>query len=416
VLDQNILAINAGSSSLKFGLYAPRSAAGPSSAPDETRVLDGQADGIGRPSGHIELKDVAGRTLRSETANFRSQDEALTRAAQWLAEFSNSKPVAIGHRIVHGGPRLITHQRITPALIDDLRSCVHFAPLHIPAALALIASTEKLFPTTPQFACFDTAFHTTMPESAAHLPLPQDLYDEGIRRYGFHGLSYESIVRQLGKDLPPRTVVAHLGNGASLCAIQNGRSIDTSMGLTPTGGIPMATRSGDLDPGVLLYLLRVKKLGADSLEKVLNHDSGLIALSAGKSDMRDLESAAASGDAKSRLAIEIFCNEIRKTIAAYAAALAGLDLIVFTGGIGEHAPLIRAKISEGLSFLGLTIDTAANAAASTADNNAGTPRVTSIISTPSSAISVRVIATQEDAQIALHSRSLLDSRSLNPHL
>lgn len=428
--DQNILAINAGSSSLKFGLYAPGSASSSPNAPDETRILDGQADGIGRASSKIELKDAACRTLRSESVNFHSQDEALTLAAQWLAEYSNSKPVAIGHRIVHGGPRLTTHQRITPAVIDDLRACVHFAPLHIPAALALIASTEKLFPGVPQFACFDTAFHTTMPESAAHFPLPQNLYDEGIRRYGFHGLSYESIVRQLDKDLPPRTVVAHLGNGASLCAIKDGRSIDTSMGLTPTGGVPMATRSGDLDPGVLLYLLRVKKFGADSLEKLLNHDSGLIALSVGKSDMRDLESAAASGDAKSQLAIEIFCTAIRKTIAAYAAALAGLDLLVFTGGIGEHAAPVRAKICEGLSFLGVTIDPAANLASSTntdasataagnaADpatsasaNASGNPRDSSIISTPSSAIQVRVIVAQEDAQIALHSRSLLDSRS-----
>jgi acetate kinase len=397
--DRLILAINAGSSSLKFGLYAPSAVAGPSNAPDETRILDGQADGIGRPSGKIELKDAAGKTLRAETVNFPSQDEALARAAQWLAEFTNSQPVAIGHRIVHGGPRLTTHQRITAAVIDELRACVHFAPLHIPAALALIASTEKLFPGVPQFACFDTAFHTTMPESAAHFPLPQNLYDEGIRRYGFHGLSYESIVRQLGKDLRPRTVVAHLGNGASLCAIKDGRSMDTTMGLTPTGGIPMATRSGDLDPGVLLYLLRVKKLDADSLEKLLNQDAGLVALSAGKSDMRDLESAAASGDAKSQLAIEIFCNAIRKTIAAFAAALGGLDLLVFTGGIGEHAAPIRAKICDGLSFLGLTLDRAANQSASA--------QASTVISSPSSATHARVIVTQEDAQIARHSRSLL---------
>jgi len=399
VPDQLILAINAGSSSLKFGLYAPGSASGPSNAPDETRIFDGQADGIGRAAGIIELKDATGSALRSEGADFKSQGEALARAAQWLAEFSNSKPVAIGHRIVHGGPRLTTHQRITAAVIDDLRASVHFAPLHIPAALALIASTEKLFPGVPQFACFDTAFHTTMPESAAHFPLPQNLYDEGIRRYGFHGLSYESIVRLLGKDLPPRTAVAHLGNGSSLCAIRDGRSIDTSMGLTPTGGIPMATRSGDLDPGILLYLLRVKKLDADSLEKLLNHDAGLIALSAGKSDMRDLESAAASGDAKSQLAIEIFCAQIRKTIAAYAAALAGLDLLVFTGGIGEHAAPIRAKICEGLSFMGLSLDSAAN--------NSASNQSSTIISTADSAIAARVVVTEEDAQIARHSRALL---------
>ncbi len=410
--DHNILAINAGSSSLKFGLYAPAPTdSGDAHDLDEIRILDGLAEGIGRASGKIELKDASGATLRSRDADFKSPDQALTLAAQWLAEFSNSKPIAIGHRVVHGGPRLTAHQRITPAVIADLRACVHFAPLHIPAALALIESTEKLFPGIPQFACFDTAFHTTIPESAAHFPLPQALYQEGIRRYGFHGLSYESIVRQMGKDkaLPPRTVVAHLGNGASLCAIKDGRSIDTSMGLTPTGGIPMATRSGDLDPGILLYLMRVKNLDAEALEKMLNHDSGLVALSAGKSDMRDLESAAASGDSKSQLAIEIFCAQIRKTIAAYAAALGGLDLIVFTGGIGEHAVPIRAKICQGLAFLGVAFDSAANIAlnAPEATTAHSRPRPSSAISAPHSLVSVRVLVTQEDAQIARHSRALL---------
>jgi acetate kinase len=303
--------------------------------------------------------------------------------------------VAIGHRVVHGGPRLVAHQRITPAVLDELRFCVHFAPLHIPAALAMIEAATRKFPAVPQFACFDTAFHTTIPEKAARFALPGDLYDAGIRRYGFHGLSYESIVHQLGRGLPARTVIAHLGNGASIAAVKSGNSVDTTMGLTPTGGIPMATRSGDLDPGVLIYLLRERKMDADSLEALLNHDSGLKALSGGKSDMRDIEAAADAGDGRSQLAIEIFCAAIREIVAAYAAVLGGLDMLVFAGGIGEHSARVRANVCDGLAFLGVAIDPLRNA------------QHEHRVSAPESRVSVCIVGSREDQQIARHCRALL---------
>ena len=390
--DGLILVINTGSSSLKIGLYRAQHG-------DEQLVLDGLANGIGQSTGTLELKDAQGRVLRSETLGVGSEGDALDQAAQWLTELSENKPCAIGHRVVHGGPRLVTHQRITPAVLAELNSCLHFAPLHIPVALQLIERAERSYPKIPQFACFDTAFHTTIPEGAKRFALPRELFEEGIHRYGFHGLSYESIVHQLGQGLPPQTVIAHLGSGASLAAVKNGRSVDTTMGLTPTGGIPMATRSGDLDPGVLLYLLRVKAMNADSLEELLNRASGLKALSGGKGDMRDLEAAADAGDAEAQLAIEVFCASIRKVIAAYAAVLGGLELLVFAGGIGEHSPRIRRTVCQGLQFLGISIDDPANQLA------------TGRISPNQSKVSVSVVPSQEDRQIARHCRALMRQNS-----
>ncbi len=385
--DARILVINTGSSSLKFGLYAEKDG-------DEQVLLDGLADGIGQSSGTLEIKDGTGTSLRSEKIGFASRHDALTHASRWLNELSPGKPYAIGHRVVHGGPRLVEHQRITPALVAELKACVHFAPLHIPMALQLIAEAQQAYPDIPQFACFDTAFHRTLPETSARFPLSRSLFDEGIRRYGFHGLSYESIVYQLGKKLPSRTVMAHLGSGASLAAVKDGRSVDTSMGLTPTGGIPMATRTGDLDPGVLLYLQRAKKMDADALEKLLNHDAGLAALSGGTSDMRKLQTAAEKGDHDAALAIEVFCLSIRKVIAGYAAVLGGLDMLIFAGGIGEHSVQVRSGVCEGLGFLGLAIDKDANQASK------GT------ISAAESTIQVCIVASQEDRQIARHCRDL----------
>jgi acetate kinase len=369
VPDESILVINTGSSSLKFGVYK--------STGGEVKLwLEGLADGIGHDGGKLELKDAEGRVMRSEDCNLASQGDALDRATQWLSDVSKISPTAIGHRVVHGGPRLTTHQRITPQLLQELKACVHFAPLHIPMAVELIERAERAYPNIPQFACFDTAFHNTIPEVASRFPIPRRLFDEGIRRYGFHGLSYESIVRQLGDGLPSRTVIAHLGSGASLVAVKDGKSVDTSMGLTPTGGIPMATRTGDLDPGVLLYLMRVKEMDADALEQMLNHDSGLKAISAGESDMRKLEAAADSGDQAASLAIDIFCTAIRKQIAAYAAVLGGLDMLIFAGGIGEHSARVRESVCGGLGFLGLSSD------------------------------QVRVVPSREDFQIARHCHTL----------
>lgn len=383
-----ILVINSGSSSLKIGVYADENG-------HIRQILDGLADGIGTAGGELELRDSAGRSLQSEAISFATTGAAFVRAAEALGPQMRGAPVAIGHRVVHGGPKLVKHQRITPAVIEELKACVHFAPLHIPASLDLIDRTAKQFPNVPQFACFDTAFHTTMPETATRFPLPDALFQEGVRRYGFHGLSYESIVHQLGAELPPRTIVAHLGNGASLAAIRDGKSIDTSMGLTPTGGIPMATRTGDLDPGVILYLQRVKKMNADELEQLLNKESGLKALSGGTSDMRSLQDAAAKGDTRAALAIDIFCAAIAKYVAAYATELGGLDLLVFAGGIGEHSAQVRSKVCERLRFMRVSLDATQNA------------RNAPVISSPESAVSVRIVPAQEDIQIARHCASLL---------
>jgi acetate kinase len=391
VPDESILVINTGSSSLKFGVYNPDH--------DGVRlVLEGLAEGIGHDGGKLELKDHLGRVLRSESCVIATQGDALDRAIQWLADIPKTYPSAIAHRVVHGGPRLTAHQRITPGVIQELKACVHFAPLHIPVALELIEGAERAYPKVPQFACFDTAFHSTIPEVASRFPIPPALFDEGIRRYGFHGLSYESIVHQLRANLPSRTVIAHLGSGASLAAVKDGQSVDTTMGLTPTGGIPMATRTGDLDPGVLLYLIRVKHMDVDALEQLLNHESGLEAISGGTSDMRKLEAAADSGHRAANLAISIFCTAIRKEIAAYAAVLGGLDALIFTGGIGEHSARVRGSVCSGLDFLGVDIDAPANRS-----NRYE-------ISSPRSKVRVRVLPSQEDLQIARHCQTLLQQK------
>jgi acetate kinase len=388
--DGSVLVINTGSSSLKFGLYAERNR-------DELLLFGGVAQGIGGDGGKLEFKDAHGRVLLSQSIRLASQADALDRATHWLDQVSDGKPCAIGHRVVHGGPRLSNHQRITPALLAELSACLHFAPLHIPIALKLMERAARTYPGIPQFACFDTVFHNTMPDKAVRFALPGKLFDEGIRRYGFHGLSYESIVDQFGTTLPGRTVIAHLGNGASLVAVKDGRSVDTTMGLTPTGGIPMATRSGDLDPGVLLYLLRVKRMGADALEELLNHDSGLTALSGGRADMRDLQAAANNGDGQARLAIETFCSAISKVVAGHAAALGGLDLLVFTGGIGEHSARVRKNVCQDLKFLGVSLDDSEN------QLHRGT------ISTTQSGVRVRVVSSQEGRQIARHCRAMMRS-------
>jgi acetate kinase len=376
-----ILVLNSGSSSLKFGLYSR-------GEEDEEAVLTGSADGIGHSDGSLNIRSADGKDLARRESIHESQNDALKSLAAAMREHIHAAPVAVGHRVVHGGPKLYTHQLITPHVIEELRAATHFAPLHIPQALALIASARSIFPSAKHFACFDDAFHRTIPETAARFAIPGRYFDAGIRRYGFHGLSYESLVHQVGARLPERAIFAHLGNGASLCALRNGTSIDTTMGLTPTGGIPMGTRSGDLDPGVLIYLMRNEKLDADRLEELLNHRSGLYGLSSGdhssgdlssgESDVKILEERARTNDAKASLALDIFAVSVRKTIGAYVALLGGIDLLVFTGGIGEHSKRIRAAAGEGLEFLGLT------------------------------AQKIQVVPAQEELQIARHCRRLME--------
>ena len=387
------LVINGGSSSLKLGVYRDDNGV-------EQLLFSGLADGIGRGNGTVVLKDNTGKVIRSANLIPENHRFALQLAAKWLDELIHETPATIGHRVVHGGPNLTHHQLITLQVLDELRRVVPYAPVHAPISLALIEEAEILFPGVPEFVCFDTAFHSTMPEEAKRFAVPRSLYDQGVRRYGAHGLSYESVVYQLGSELPSRTVIAHLGAGASLAAVKDGRSVDTSMGLTPTGGIPMSSRSGDLDPSVLIYLMRSTGINADDLEKLLNQESGLKAVADGSSDMRDLTTASESGNQKAKLAIDIFCRAIAKFIAGYASVLGGLDMLVFVGGIGEHSALVRSEVCHRLRFMGVELNPAAN---STDDRT---------ISSPDSMIDVLVLTAQEDIQIARHCRSMVLEASL----
>ncbi len=384
-----ILALNSGSSSLKFGLYRVGSA--------RTEILlSGEAKSIGDKEGEFVARDSRSEALLSETVSIASQREAIVRIARLLDDAKMPAPVAVGHRIVHGGPRLRRHCLIDDEVLRQLEAARPFAPLHIPSALSIICFAREHFPAASQAACFDTAFHADLPEVARVLPIPKELRSEGLQRYGFHGLSCESAVRQLADGLPDRLIIAHLGNGASVTAIKAGKSIDTSMGLTPSGGVVMSTRSGDLDPGVLIYLMREKKFDAAMLEELVDRHSGLLGISGVGGDMRGLHKAAPT-DADAQLAIQMFCYSVRKQVAAMIAALDGVDAIVFTGGIGENDEEVRAAICRGLSWIGVGLDEARNASATNPTN------------CPASRCSVLVLPSQEDEQIARHTWALLPS-------
>ncbi len=381
-----VLALNSGSSSLKFGVYRVRSSR------LET-LVSGEAESIGDKESEFGVRDSRGTALLSEAVSIPSQRAAIIRISRLLADARMPDPDAIGHRIVHGGPGLRRHCLIDDAVLGQLEAATAFAPLHIPAALSVIRVAREHFPKLPQAACFDTAFHADLPGVARVLPIAKELQSAGIQRYGFHGLSCESILRQLGSSLPDRLVIAHLGNGASVTAVKAGKSIDTSMGLTPTGGVIMGTRSGDLDPGILVYLMREKKYDAVKLEELVDHRSGLLGISGVGGDMRRLHEAASS-NADARLAIQMFCYSVRKQMAAMISALEGIDLLVFTGGIGENDVEARAAICGGLSWLGVNLDPARN-------RSAENP-----ISDALSRCSVRVVASQEDDEIARHTWEL----------
>ncbi len=321
-MERVILALNCGSSSLKFGLY--RTGAG-----DPSLVREGEAEEIGR-----------------ENSSIPNHGAALAQALETGSEADNI--TAVGHRIVHGGADIRTHQALTPEVMEKLRAAVAFAPLHLPAALAVIEATGRKLPKARQVVCLDTAFHREMPAVSRTLPLPAAVRELGVERFGFHGLSLESILAQMD-SIPERLVVAHLGNGSSITAIHKGRSIDTSMGLTPTGGIMMGTRTGDLDPGTVVYLMRQGYESAEKLEAVIDRESGLRGVSETSSDVRELLKARTK-DARADLALKMFCYQAKKTIASMAAALDGLDVLVFTGGIGEHAAQLRDEILRRLEI------------------------------------------------------------------
>jgi acetate kinase len=355
----------------------------------ERRLADGAVERIGGGQGRAWIRQGAARTERQTICH--NHGGALDLAFELLAGKGLQRPSAAGHRVVHGGPEHVQPALVDAALLASLHRIVPLAPLHLPAAIAGIEGVATRYPSLPQFVCFDTAFHAAMPEVARRLPLP-DRFKE-IRRYGFHGLSYEYVMSALGPAAPSRIVIAHLGNGASLVAVKDGRAIDTTMGLTPAGGIVMGTRPGDLDPGVLFYLAREKGLGPDALEQLVDRESGLLAIG-GTSDMKTLLERSGS-DPRAQLAVEMFGYSVRKAIGAFAAALGGLDLLVFTGGIGEHAAPVRAEACRGLEPFGIEVDAKRNAAHA------------AIISAASSRAVVRVVTTDEDAVIARHARRLV---------
>lgn len=345
-----VLAVNSGSSSLKVGLYAQ-------GEKDVTMLLSGQADGVGHANGQLKVKDAEGNKLIDQQYTLATQGDALSRILSALPGNTRERITAIGHRVVHGGPHLTEHQRITPEVQKTLEQAVRFAPLHIPPALTLIQETTRQLEGVAQFACFDTAFHRTLPEVAYRYALPERFYEQGVRRYGFHGLSYESVLYRLHQEfpnqIPSRVICAHLGSGASLAAVRDGKSVDTSMGFTPLGGVPMGTRPGDLDPGVVITLMRMGELTPDSVEHMLNRESGFYALSGGETDMRALLEARSQGAPKASFTVESFTMGVRKFIGSYAAVLGGIDLLIFSGGIGEHSPMIRKLCCEGLEPHGI---------------------------------------------------------------
>ncbi len=398
--DDAVFVVNSGSSSLKFGVFAGRRVEARAEVRDKVQagvkgdvnadlkaLYRGAVEGIGGGEGKIWLRGGTGETLIEKAKAFPAQKDAARAVAAELSEMALPALRAVGHRVVHGGPSLTEHQKIKPQVLQKLEAAEHFAPLHVPVALELIRETQQLFPDVPQFACFDTAFHRTLPEAAARLPLPEKFWDAGIRKYGFHGLSCESILHALGPDRPARVIVAHLGNGASVTAIANGISVDTSMGLTPTGGIVMGTRPGDLDPGVWLHILRTNGNNVEGLARLMDKECGLLGISGVSPDMRSLHSGAGNNQ-RARLAIEMFARSAKKAIGSYVAVLGGLDLLVFTGGIGEHDAAVRTGICEGMECFGMRLDEEAN------QRDAGT------ISGTDSAVLVRVVTSDEETQIA----------------
>ncbi|HEY0795615.1 MAG TPA: acetate/propionate family kinase [Acidisarcina sp.] len=396
-----ILVLNSGSSSIKFSLF---DASGGSENEEPRSLYEGAVDGIGSGGqGKFSIKDAGGNKIVEEAPASPDAEAAFKLVADALSKPPFPYPDAIGHRMVSGGPTLTSHQRVTPAVLDEMDRHVAFAPLHIPIATFIVRKAEELFPNLPNFVCFDSAFHTTIPEVAARFAIPEKYWDQGVRRYGAHGLSYESIVYQLRDQLPSRMIVAHLGNGSSITAMRDGKSVDTSMGLTPTGGIISGTRTGDIDPGVLIYMLRdlassapATKDAADQVEAVIAKQSGLLGVSQLSNDMRSLREAIAQGNALASIAVAQFVYVIRKFIGSYVAVLGGLDALVFTGGIGENDVQSRLEICEGLGHLGIALDPERNKTKGELN-----------IGGNNSAVQIRVLPAEEDLLIAMHTFRLM---------
>lgn len=380
-----ILTINGGSSSIKFALFeATRSL---------HRILHGKMERIGLPHPVFSARGSQSQDHFCREVVAPDHHCAVNVLMDWVQErFGGGELAGVGHRVVHGGPNYTEPQRITPDLVKALHELEPFDPEHLPEEILLTEAFHERFPGLPQVACFDTTFHCRMPRVAQLLPIPRRYEQKGVRRYGFHGLSYAYLLEKLAEvageqKARGRLILAHLGNGASLAAVRDGQSIDTSMAFTPTAGIPMSTRSGDLDPGLLWYLARTEGMDARRFHEIVNFESGLIGIAETSSDMRDLLEHEAE-DPRAADAVALFCYQVRKWIGAFAAALGGVDVLVFTAGIGENAPVVRARICQGLEFLGLRLDPTRN--------SANQP----LISADSSPVSVRVIPTDEEWMIA----------------
>ncbi len=400
----HILVINSGSSSIKFSVFDASHDSGTAGRPTWPLTLStGEISGIGSARLEFALRDADGRPLSAPAASDRATDPVN------LLEDAVCRPGmpaidAVGYRVVHPGARLDRHQRITDKVLQDLEQAVVFAPLHDPQAITLIRDMMKRFPRARHYACFDTVFHQTMPAQASTYAIPVKYREQGVRRYGFHGLSCEGVVGDLRSasdktqaSFPQRMVIAHLGSGCSVTALVDGQSVDTTMGLTPTGGVVMGTRPGDLDPGLVLYLLRQaegdRKAALSTVETILNHQAGMVALSGQPNDMRAVRKAAEAGSAEAGLALQVFTRSVRKAIGAFAWLLGGLDAVVFTGGIGEHDVKSRAEILSGLETCGVVLDRAAN--------EAGGDELRRVSSADSQVV-VWVVTAQEDRMIAVH--------------
>jgi acetate kinase len=379
-----VLVLNAGSSSLKFALF--------DTGPSLARILSGTIDRIGFPESTFTVK---GADRLKETTKISAPNHAsvLNDLFRRIAEITGAAGfAAVGHRVVHGGPRYQETRRVDDAMLAELRRISSFAPEHLPGEISLMEALAEKFPDVPQVACFDTAFHSSMPRVARLISIPRRFEAKGIQRYGFHGLSYAYLMQELeraagARAANSRVILAHLGNGASMAAVHEGRCMDTTMAFTPAAGLVMSTRSGDLDPGLVYLLARSEQMTAQQFDYMVNRESGLLGISETSSDMRDLL-ARETEDVRAAEAVALFCYRAKKWIGAYAAALGGLDTLVFAGGIGENASPVRARICEGLGFLGIELDASRNAAQA------------EVISTDASRVAVRIIRTDEELLIA----------------
>ena len=367
-----VLVFNCGSSSLKFGFYLIESSFFDDSTNNKSQsestldqaplpetfqlkvLLNGEIELATKGASQFNVRDLE-KELLSERIDIANLTEAATHIVLYIAGFRTPKPEVIAHRIVHGGPDFLQHCFITDKVMRQLEDAAAYAPLHHQAAFDVIKYIRTIFSGLPQVACFDTAFHSNMPDIAKQLPIDKTLLQAGMHRYGFHGLSCESIVHQLEDKMPQKLIIAHLGSGCSITAVKNGQSVDTSMGLTPSGGVMMGTRCGDIDPGILLYLLRYKNYSLEELDHLINHQSGLLGVSGLSSDIRVLHQLATT-NSNAKLAIDLFCSTVAKQIAAMMTVLNGLDALIFTGGIGENDDFVRATICKKLVFFNMHID------------------------------------------------------------